>query len=160
MNGPWQIGDTVLGQVIAIKPYGAFVQLPAGEVGLIHISEVAQEYVRDINDYLVIGQEVAVKIIGRSKEGKYTLSLKQVTRREEESARYLVQVQEFRKALEEHREELQWETSWRRIMQERQQRLASSHASLLSWIKRARKAIAQMNQHREERQKFYSSLDL
>jgi S1 RNA binding domain protein len=160
MNKPVQVGDIALGQVTAIKPYGAFVQLATGEVGMIHISEVAEEYVRDIHSYLVVGQDVTIKVIGINDEGKYNLSLKQLTKHEEEAALYLRQVQEFRKALERRREDLQLESSGRRLAKERRQTLTSSRASLLNWAKQARKAILQAAQRNEQRQRFYQSLDL
>jgi len=155
-----QIGEAVLGEVIAIKPYGAFVQLPEGKIGMIHISEVAEEYVKDIHDYLHFGQEVVVKIIGVNEEGKYNLSIRQLTKREEEAARYAHQVQEFRKVLESRQEEFQSEVSWRRLAKEKQRTLASSRTSLLNWLKGAKKTVAQLSQRRRERQRSYKSLDL
>ncbi|OGF52656.1 MAG: hypothetical protein A2Z21_10070 [Candidatus Fraserbacteria bacterium RBG_16_55_9] len=160
MSGPWQIGDTTLGQITAIKPYGAFVQLATGDVGMVHISEVAEEYVRDIQSYLAVGQDVTVKIIGINEEGKLNLSIKQLTKHEEEAALYFRQVQEFRQILERRRAELQVESSGRRLAQEKQETVASSRATLLNWSKQARKIIAQTTQRSEQRQRIYKSLDL
>ncbi len=160
MNRVWQVGDTTLGRIIAIKPYGAFVQLPTGDVGMVHISEVAEEYVRDIESYLVIGQDVTVKVIGINEEGKYNLSIKQLTKHEEEAVLYFRQVQEFRQALERRQEELQIESSGRRLAKEKQQNVASSRASLLNWTRQARRVIAQVGQRSEQRQRLYKSLDL
>jgi len=155
-----QVGETVLGEVVAIKPYGAFVRLAGGEIGMIHISEVAEEYVKEIHDYLTLGQEVAVKVIGVNEEGKYNLSIRQLTRQDEEAARYSHQVEQFRKALEARQAEFQWEVSWRRVAKEKQKKLTSSRTSLLNWIKRARKVIAQSSQRSEERERAYKSLEL
>ncbi len=160
MSRPLQIGETVLGEVIAIKPFGAFVSLPSGDTGLIHISEVAEEYVRDINKYLAVGEEVAVKVIGINEEGKYNLSLKQVTSQDEEAVRYFLKVQEFRKALEKRREELQFETSGRRLARERQKMVSSSRASLLNWMKQARKSLERIQRRSDERKKSYDSFEL
>lgn len=91
------IGDAVRAEVVSLKPYGAFVRLPDGEVGLIHISEVADEYVKDITEYLMIGQEVIAKIIGRNSEGKFNLSLKQVTKQDEAAAQYRIEMEELSK---------------------------------------------------------------
>lgn len=160
MSTQWQVGDTALGQIIAIKPYGAFVQFATGDVGMIHISEVAEEYVRDIQSYLVVGQEVTVKIIGVNEEGKFNLSIKQLTKHEAEAALYFREVQEFRQALERRREELKLESSGRRLAKEKQLNVDTSRASLLNWSKQARKVIAQTTQRIEQRQRFYKSLDL
>lgn len=69
--------DTIIeGKVSGITKFGAFVDLPDGTTGMIHISEVSQSYVSDINDFLKIGQTVNVKVL--SKEGgKVALSIKQ-----------------------------------------------------------------------------------
>jgi S1 RNA binding domain protein len=160
MNTQWQIGDTTVGQIIAIKPYGAFVQLSTGDVGMVHISEVAEEYVKDIQSYLSVGQQVTVKIIGMNEEGKYNLSIKRLTKHEQEAALYFRQVQEFRQAFERRRQELQLESFGRRLAREKQEKVASSRASLLNWSKQARKIIAQISQRSEQRQRQYKSLDL
>jgi len=47
-----EVGSIVEGVVTGITPFGAFVELPEGKVGLVHISEVADEYVRDVHDFL------------------------------------------------------------------------------------------------------------
>ncbi len=160
MGAKLQAGETVLGRVIAIKPYGAFVQLPTGEVGMVHISEVAEEYVRDVHDYLAVDQEVVVKVLGVNEEGKYSLSLRQVTREEAEATRYFHQVQEFRRALETRRSELQWEAAWRQRAKEKQRALASARAGLLAWLKGAKRALGQLERRAETRERFYRSLDV
>lgn len=91
------IGDAVRAEVISLRPYGAFVRLPDGEVGLVHVSEIADEYVKDITEHLMIGQEVIAKIIGRNSEGKFNLSLKQVTKQDEAAAQYRLEMEEFSK---------------------------------------------------------------
>lgn len=80
------VGDIVQGKVISIKEYGAFVRLESGESGMVHISEVASVYVKDINTYLEKDQEVRVKVISVSEDGKIGLSIKQAMP-PEESAR-------------------------------------------------------------------------
>ena len=69
-------GDIVEGDVSNITSYGAFVKLQNGEEGLVHISEVANEYVTDITKYVSVGDRVKVKIMGRNKQGKLELSKK------------------------------------------------------------------------------------
>src|SRR5699024_9331252 len=58
------------------KHFGAFVKMPEGKNGLVHISEVADQYVEDINDHLSIGQEVEVKVLSVGDDGKRSRSRK------------------------------------------------------------------------------------
>lgn len=69
------IGAVVEGKVRSLTKFGAFVALPDGSTGLVHISEVAHAYVNDIHDHLSEGQSVQVMIIGRE-NGKTNLSIK------------------------------------------------------------------------------------
>ena len=71
-----EIGSVCEGKVNSIMNFGAFVTLPDGSSGLVHISEIASTYVRDIHDYLTEGQTVKVKIVGRTPDGKINLSIK------------------------------------------------------------------------------------
>ncbi|SHF38950.1 S1 RNA-binding domain-containing protein [Desulforamulus putei] len=70
-------GNIVEGVVTSITNFGAFVELPGGRTGLVHISEVAEVYVRDINEFLKVNDKVKVKIISVDPKGKIGLSLKQ-----------------------------------------------------------------------------------
>lgn len=71
-----EIGKIYTGKVKGIANYGAFVDLDEGGTGMVHISEIANTYVEDINKHLVIGQEVKVKVIGINEQGKVSLSIK------------------------------------------------------------------------------------
>ena len=71
-----EIGSKVQGKVTGITKFGAFVELPEGKTGLVHISEVADSYVKDVNDHLKVGDQVEVKVLSE-KEGKISLSIKQ-----------------------------------------------------------------------------------
>lgn len=64
------VGSVVEGVVTGITNFGAFVQLPSGETGLVHISEVADAYVENINDYLNKEDRVKVKILSIDEAGK------------------------------------------------------------------------------------------
>ena len=64
------------GTVSSIAKFGAFVNLPERRSGLVHISEIASEYVADVNDYLQVGQTVKVKVLAITPEGKINLSIK------------------------------------------------------------------------------------
>lgn len=72
----FEVGQIVEGKVTGITNFGAFVELADGQTGLVHISEVANEYVRDVNQYLKINDLVKVKILNMDK-GKIGLSIKQ-----------------------------------------------------------------------------------
>lgn len=71
------IGDIVEGKVTGLTNFGAFVKLTTGEVGMVHISEVASSYVKDIKEFLAEGQEVKVKVLAVNEAGKISLSIKQ-----------------------------------------------------------------------------------
>ena len=72
-----EIGAIQEGKVTGITKFGAFVLLPGGKSGLVHISEIANAYVNDVNDYLKVGDTVKVKILSVNEAGKVNLSIKQ-----------------------------------------------------------------------------------
>lgn len=72
-----EVGAIVEGVVTGITHFGAFVQLANGETGLVHISEVADTYVKDINEHLQKKDKVKVKILSIDGKGKIGLSIKQ-----------------------------------------------------------------------------------
>lgn len=72
------VGAVVDGKVTGITKFGAFVALPDGRSGLVHISEIAYSYVNEVSDHLHEGQEVKVKIIGIDQSNRINLSIKQV----------------------------------------------------------------------------------
>jgi S1 RNA binding domain protein len=78
-----EIGSKVQGKVTGITNFGAFMELPDGSTGLVHISEVADSYVKDVNDHLKLGDLVEVKVIGM-KDGKTALSIKKTVDKPEE----------------------------------------------------------------------------
>ncbi len=71
-----EIGAIVEGKVSGITNFGAFVDLPEGKTGLVHISEVARNYVKDIKEHLTVGQVVKVKVLTMDQGGKISLSIK------------------------------------------------------------------------------------
>lgn len=84
----FQIGDIMVGEVTGIQPYGAFIRFPNEESGLIHISEISSFFVRNVADYVKVGQHVRVKIIDIVQEKEmYRLSLKQVAERRRQNIR-------------------------------------------------------------------------
>lgn len=72
-----EIGAILDGKVTGITKFGAFVALPGGRSGLVHISEVAYSFVNDVNEFLTVGQEVKVKVIGMEGDSRINLSIKQ-----------------------------------------------------------------------------------
>lgn len=74
---PLSIGDVVDGTVTGITNFGAFVQLPEGKSGLVHISEISHDYVEKVADYLKKDEKVKVKVLSVTKEGKISLSIRQ-----------------------------------------------------------------------------------
>ena len=73
-----EVGSIVEGVVTGITNFGAFVELPEGKVGLVHISEVADEYVRDVHDFLKEKDKVKVKVLTVDDRGKIGLSINQL----------------------------------------------------------------------------------
>jgi len=71
-----EVGQIVEGKVTGITNFGAFVELPTGQTGLVHISEVADEYVKDVNQFLKQNDLVKVKVLNLDK-GKIGLSIRQ-----------------------------------------------------------------------------------
>lgn len=72
-----EVGAILEGEVTGITNFGAFVQLPEGKVGLIHISEVSNVYVKDVHDFLKEHDKVKVKVLSIDERGKIGLSIKQ-----------------------------------------------------------------------------------
>ena len=73
-----EVGSTVEGKVSGITKFGAFVELSTGDTGLVHISEVANTYVKDISNFLKQDEKVKVKVIKVADDGKIGLSIKQL----------------------------------------------------------------------------------
>ncbi|OEH92643.1 S1 domain-containing RNA-binding protein [Bacillus solimangrovi] len=82
-----EVGSKLQGKVTGITKFGAFVELPGGSTGLVHISEVDDNYVKDINEFLNVGDEVLVKVINVEKDGKIGLSIKKAKDRPERPER-------------------------------------------------------------------------
>ncbi len=74
---PISVGDIFEGKVTGITNFGAFVALPDGKSGMVHISEVANVYVNDINEFVKDKQTVRVKVVAIDDKGKISLSMKQ-----------------------------------------------------------------------------------
>ncbi|MBM3450135.1 MAG: S1 RNA-binding domain-containing protein [Armatimonadetes bacterium] len=82
------IGQIVEGTVVKITNYGAFIELPDNRSGLVHISEIADTFVRDVRDYLKEQTTVKVKILGLNDKSKLDLSIRQAMSPEERQAKH------------------------------------------------------------------------
>lgn len=143
--------ESVVGEVTALKTYGAFVRLVTGEQGMIHISEISNEFVRDIAQQLKVGEQVVVKIIGRNEEGKYNLSIKRVSRQDHEAALYHNEVTQFTKALSENlvvKDELVKQFSERYTRQ-------TAKNSLIAWLSNTRRELQQLERRQQNRMRAY-----
>lgn len=69
-------GDIVTGKITGIRPYGAFVHIDGEMDGLIHISEISDGYVRNIEDFLSVGDSVRLEVLGFTDDHKVSLSYK------------------------------------------------------------------------------------
>ncbi|MEG0178895.1 MAG: S1 RNA-binding domain-containing protein [Oscillospiraceae bacterium] len=71
-----EVGSIVNGKVTGVKKFGAFVQTEEGTTGMVHISEVSNKYIEELSQVLSEGQEVKVKVLSISPDGKVALSIK------------------------------------------------------------------------------------
>ena len=77
MGNKYEAGQKLTGKVTGIQPYGAFVALDDQTQGLVHISEITYGFVKDINDYISIGDEVKVQVLEvDERAGKISLSIR------------------------------------------------------------------------------------
>ncbi|MBK0348432.1 RNA-binding protein S1 [Aerococcaceae bacterium zg-ZJ1578] len=72
-----EVGQKLSGKVTGITHFGAFIELPEKQSGLVHISEVSDGFIKDINTVLTVGQEVEVKVLSVAEDGKVSLSIRQ-----------------------------------------------------------------------------------
>ncbi|NLC73090.1 MAG: S1 RNA-binding domain-containing protein [Ruminococcaceae bacterium] len=71
-----EIGSIIEGKITGITKFGAFVTFADGRSGLVHISEIANTYVEDVASHVQVGQEVKVKVLAISDDGKINISIK------------------------------------------------------------------------------------
>lgn len=79
------VGTVIKGKVERIFPYGAFVSIDDGVDGLVHVSQISHNWIKDANEALTVGQEVEAKIIGFD-DNRITLSIKELLPAPEETA--------------------------------------------------------------------------
>ena len=71
-----EVGEIFEGKVTGVTKFGAFVEFAEGKTGMVHISEVASSFVKEIADFVKVGQQVKVKVIAIAPDGKISLSMK------------------------------------------------------------------------------------
>nr|WP_237732768.1 polyribonucleotide nucleotidyltransferase [Shewanella schlegeliana] len=81
-----EVGTVYNGKVVRIVDFGAFVTILPGKDGLVHISQIAEERVANVSDYLEVGQEVKVKVMEVDRQGRVRLSMKEATPKAEAPA--------------------------------------------------------------------------
>ena len=74
-----EVGEKVNGKVSGITNFGAFVDLGDKKTGLVHISEVSNNFVKDIHDVLTVGDKVTVKVLSVGEDGKISLSIRKAS---------------------------------------------------------------------------------
>ncbi len=73
-------GSILTGKVSSITKFGAFVSLEDGSSGLVHISEISDSFVKDVSDFLSVGQQVSVMVLPASDKGRINLSIKRAVK--------------------------------------------------------------------------------
>ncbi len=96
-------GVIVSGKVTGLTDFGAFVELEGGKTGMVHISEVAPNYVKDIREHLTVGQEIKAKVISVSAEGKISLSIRKLNDQPREKEQRQPQQQRIQRPRQERR---------------------------------------------------------
>ncbi|MBM7710107.1 S1 domain-containing RNA-binding protein [Enterococcus lemanii] len=82
-----EVGVKLPGKVSGITNFGAFIDLGSGKTGLVHISEVSDGFVKDINDVLKVGDEVTVLVTTVGNDGKIGLSIRKAKDQPKEEKR-------------------------------------------------------------------------
>lgn len=108
-----EVGAIIEGTVTRLADFGAFIQIGPAETGLVHISEVDRNYVRDIKEHLKEGDKVNVKVVAIKEDGKIDLSIKQADPSWEEQS-----------AKPKSGKDPEFEAKLKKFMRESQERLA------------------------------------
>lgn len=82
MSDKVKTGDVLAGTVIKILKFGALVDLENGQRGLIHISQISKEYVKEISDHLHVGDKVKVRVVKLGQKDRIELTLKDNVQKE------------------------------------------------------------------------------
>ena len=71
-----EVGKIYNGKIVSVKEYGVFVEIMPGKEGLVHISELSNDYIEKVEDVVKMGDEVKVKLIGIDDQKRLKLSIK------------------------------------------------------------------------------------
>lgn len=82
-----EVGGIYYGPVTRTTSFGAFVDLGRGKEGLVHISKISDEHIRKVDDYVKVGEKVAVKVIGIDEQGRINLSMKDLAENKKEESK-------------------------------------------------------------------------
>lgn len=77
VSGSVNVGDVVEAEVVKVADFGLYVKLPTGQEGLVHVSQIANEFVKSVGDYARVGDKFQVKVL-QSRNGRMELSAKEV----------------------------------------------------------------------------------
>lgn len=116
-----EVGNIVKGKITGITNFGAFVQLEGGKTGLVHISEVALSYVKDIKDHIKEGDKVDVKILTIDEKGKISLSIKKAL--EEQQKKQPVSAKPAEVDFKRNTENLSFEDKMKLFMQDSNEKM-------------------------------------
>ena len=122
-----EVGQVVEGTISGITHFGAFIVLPNGKTGLVHISEVADAYVKDIKDYYKENDKVQVKVLSMDPKGKIALSIRQAQPKSEQSPREAAPRREHRH--ERRGPQVSFEDKMQRFMRDSEDRLGDLRRS-------------------------------
>lgn len=86
----YEIGTIVTGKVTGIENYGIFLSLDDSTVGLIHISEISESFVRNVSDYVEIGEQINALVIGDNDDNHLKLSIKNIDYRIQKKNYHLI----------------------------------------------------------------------
>ena len=81
-----EAGAIYKGKVTRLADFGAFVAIVGNKEGLVHISQIAEERVEKVSDYLQVGQEVTVKVVEIDRQGRIRLTMKDLAPKQETEA--------------------------------------------------------------------------
>jgi len=99
-----KVGTVYTGKVVSIRDFGCFVELAPGTDGMVHISELSSEFVKNINDVVSAGDMITVKVISIDDQGRIRLSRKAVEKDKELEANASSEGNEKKKDDEKSRE--------------------------------------------------------
>lgn len=114
---PVEVGQIVEGRVSGITRFGAFIVLPDGQTGMVHISEIADTYVKDIHQYLKQDDRVMVKVLSIDERGRISLSIRRAREKEmtfeERLAKFMKESEEKLQDIKRNREAKRGGGHWR-----------------------------------------------